>query len=51
MSDAEEKNEKGSDEIGAGPTWSFDGSVRGAGEQIGAFRIGRELGRGAAGLT
>jgi hypothetical protein len=44
------KKEKGSDEIGAGPTLSFDGSVKGAGEQIGAFRIERELGPGATGV-
>ena len=47
MSSAEGKNNNGPDEIGGGPTRSFDGSVRGAGEEIGPFRIERELGRGA----
>ncbi|UCF43088.1 MAG: serine/threonine-protein kinase, partial [Planctomycetota bacterium] len=51
MSDAEEKRDKGSDGTGGGPTRSFDGSVKGAGEEIGAFRIERELGRGAAGVV
>ncbi len=51
MSDGEGKNDKGFDETWAGPTRSFDGSVKRAGEQIGAFRVKRELGRGAAGVV
>jgi serine/threonine protein kinase len=51
MSGAEGKSDKEPDEIGAGPTRSFDGSVKGPGEQIGPFRIERELGRGAVGVV
>ena len=47
MSDAEAKNDKKSNDIGAGPTRSFNGSELGTGSQIGPFRIERELGRGA----
>jgi len=51
MSDVEGKNDKGSGGEGAEPTRSFEGSVKGAGEQIGPFRIERELGRGAVGVV
>ena len=34
-----------------GPTRSFDGSVKGPGEQIGVFRIEQELGQGAVGVV
>jgi len=51
MSDAEAKNDRESNDIGAGPTRSFDNSVKGPGGQIGPFRIERELGRGAVGVV
>jgi len=51
MGDAEEKNDKGSNDKGADPTRSFDNSAPGPGSQIGPFRIERELGRGAVGVV
>jgi hypothetical protein len=51
MSDAEERNNERPSGDGAGPTWSFDGSVIRPGGQIGPFRIERELGRGAVELV
>ncbi len=51
MSGAEGKSGKEPDEIGAGPTRSFEGLVKGPGGQIGPFRIERELGRGAVGVV
>ena len=51
MSDAEEKNDKGPNGKGVGPTHSFNGSELGTGSQIGPFRIERELGRGAVGVV
>ncbi|MHC4571282.1 MAG: serine/threonine-protein kinase [Planctomycetota bacterium] len=51
MSGAEGKGDKEPDEIGAGPTRSFDGSVKAPGGQLGPFRIERELGRGAVGVV
>jgi serine/threonine protein kinase len=51
MSKAEAKNNKGPNDKGAGPTRSFDGSVKGPGSQIGPFRIESELGRGAMGVV
>jgi serine/threonine protein kinase/Tol biopolymer transport system component len=51
MSKAEAKNNKGPNDKGAGPTRSFDGSVKGPGSQIGPFRIESELGRGAVGVV
>jgi len=51
MSEAEEQNNKQPKGKGAGPTWSFNGSVVGPGSQIGPFRIEQELGRGGAGVV
>jgi len=51
MSNAEEKNDNGSDEIKADPTLSFDSPLEGLASQIGPFRIERELGRGAMGVV
>ncbi|MHC4593718.1 MAG: serine/threonine-protein kinase, partial [Planctomycetota bacterium] len=51
MSDSEAKDGKGSNSKEAGPTRSFDSSVKSPGEQIGTFRIERELGRGAVGVV
>ncbi|MHC4071553.1 MAG: protein kinase domain-containing protein, partial [Planctomycetota bacterium] len=51
MSEAKEHNNKRLNGDRAGPTRSFDGSVRGSGSQIGPFRIERELGRGAVGVV
>ena len=51
MSDTEARNDKESDEIGGGPTQSFDSSVIGPGSQIGQFRIESELGRGGMGIV
>jgi serine/threonine-protein kinase len=51
MSEAKEQKNKRSDGKGAGPTWSFGGSVLGPGGQIGPFRIEQELGRGGAGVV
>jgi serine/threonine-protein kinase len=49
MSDAEEKNDKQPGMEEDRPTASFSGSA--PGEQIGPFRIERELGRGAVGVV
>ncbi len=51
MSEAKEQTNQPPDGEGAGPTWSFHGSVLGPGGQIGPFRIERELGRGGAGVV
>ncbi|MHC4175381.1 MAG: protein kinase domain-containing protein, partial [Planctomycetota bacterium] len=49
MSDAEEKNNERPGKEKDRPTASFSGSA--PGEQIGPFRIERELGRGAVGVV
>ena len=51
MSSAESKNDKEPKGKGVGPTRSFDGSQALPGRQIGPFRIERELGRGAVGVS
>ncbi len=51
MSGEKSKNNDQSDNKGAGPTRSFDGSVVRPGGQIGPFRIEQELDRGAAGVV
>ena len=51
MNDSKAKDGKGSNGKEAGPTRSFDSSVKSPGEQIGPFRIERELGRGAVGVV
>jgi len=51
MSNGEAKDGKGSNGKEAGLTRSFDSSLKSPGEQIGAFRIERELGRGAVGVV
>jgi len=51
MSETKGQNNKLPENKGAGPTRSFDGSIVGAGNQIGSFRIEKELGRGGAGVV
>jgi hypothetical protein len=45
MSGAEGKSDKEPDEIGAGPTRSFEGLVKGPGSRIWRFIVERELNR------
>ena len=51
MSNADEKNGKESNDKSADPTNSFDSSAAVPPEQLGPFRIERELGRGAVGVV